>query len=90
MKKETGSYFWRLIQVSYRQCYVKFKDFSRTSKTYSTVLKDYHTELDIKIFFANDGLIELKNKYQRISIKLLSLYLVQHNAAPNKGTTILY
>ena len=46
-----------------------------------------HTELDIK---ANDGLIERINKYQKISIKLLSLYLVQHYAAPNKGTTILY
>ena len=49
-----------------------------------------HTELDIKIYFAKDELIEQKNKYQKISIKWLSLYLVQHNAAPNKGSTILY
>ena len=45
-----------------------------------------NTELDIKI----DRLIEQIYKYQKISIKLLSLYLVQHYTAPNKGTTILY
>ena len=49
-----------------------------------------HTELDIKFNFANDGLIEHINKYQKISIKLLPLYLVQHYAAPIKGTAILY
>ena len=49
-----------------------------------------HTKSDIKFNFANDRLIERINKYQKISIKLLSLYLVQKYAAPNKGTTILY
>ena len=62
-------------------------------KTYTTVFKDYksmkHTESNIKSSFANDGLIERINKYQKISIKLLSLYLVQHYAAPNKGTILI-
>ena len=49
-----------------------------------------HTDLDIKIYFAKDVLIKQKNKYHKISIKWLSLYLEQQNAAPNKGTTILY
>ena len=52
-----------------------------------------HTELQmytLKFNFANDGLIEQKNEYQKISIKLFSLYLVQHYAETNKGTTILY
>ena len=50
-----------------------------------------YTESDtLKSNFANDGVIERINKYQKISINLLSLYLVQYYAAPNKGSTILY
>ena len=48
------------------------------------------TELPLKSNFTNDGPIKRMDKYQKISIKLMSLYLVQHYAAPNKGLTISY
>ena len=44
-----------------------------------------HTESDIKSNFVNDKLIEQIHKYQKISIKLLSLYLVQHYLHQIKG-----
>ena len=68
---------------SYRQGYVKFNDFSRTSKNlyYSFQgLQVYENILNytIKSNFANVGLIEQIKRYHKISIKLLSHYLVQH------------
>ena len=52
-----GNIIWKteqlLLHGLYRQGYVKFKDFSRTSKTTTTVFKDNkfmtHTEPEIKI-----------------------------------------
>ena len=65
-----------LMHGAYRQGYVKFKDFSRTSKNLYYSFQGLQVYENIQnytltINFANDGLIEWINKYQKISIKIV-------------------
>ena len=70
------------IQGSYRQVLVKFKDFSRTSKSLSNSFQglnvNENTDLNVKVYFRNARPRYWRHLYWKISSKLLCLYLVQH------------
>ena len=69
-------------QGSYRQVWVNFKDFSRTSKIFPTFFQGLkfmkNTDLSVEILLQR-CLTELMEKWVlKISIKMLCLHLVQH------------